>query len=629
MRYFLSVILVLLLVGWAQGATYYVAPDGDDMMAGTSAETAWETIDRLNAQTLVAGDTVTLGGTAKNPLRGSLILDHAGADGTPITVAGGYIAASLNLADGYYVHSSIMDTSTDYWFQRWASDTDLAKWTETIAGGSTVNKETVGCLTNSVCLRMDVDVSDSTVMILESTAFQVGGEGYIEIIYKTTAGGYIKYDWREPTSQYFMGADGSFTSTSLYQHILPSSETWTKYTSPTYNISYNGTPRLRIYGEGAEESIYIQSVKVHVAPAWDLYSNDIYRVNFCSGQTTGQSVILKSTTWDVDGLDGLEFAHSSESLETIEAGEFWEDTTNKFLYYRLLPGESIETIHVEATFFDEGIYITEDYNNLSGVHQYGAKDIGIKTEGAIANFEDIYISRSALYGAIDQDGSTTVWTDSKFYKMNDMQAENGANGCGTNASDSTYIRCESSYNGDDGFQVNGGGTINMYNCISHHNGSQQLTVTDGGGNFYNNIFYDATTDISDNNYSVSDKEESGQARVYYNNFIYADRDDVPRAFGVVNATGITESNNGWYGGANAPHAPYGETNGLNVDPGFDNDFNTTAWELLEGGLFIAGFHDTYEEDFDGTYIPPYRVPIGAQGFAPTSNLRWGKIYGRH
>ena len=627
MRYFLPVILVLLLAGWAQGATYYVAPDGDDMMAGTSAETAWETIDRLNAQTLVAGDTVILGGTAKNPLRGSLILNHAGAEGNPITTSGGYLAASIDVTDGStYEISNARHVSWDGWFQEWTTTTDSTTWGEYPNGTSTVNQDTVNQLSGDSCLRFDIDADNSLVYIRDNSPYISAGTGYFTITYKTSATGVLKFDLQKYGTGLYMQADGSFDA-ALYRPDLPSSETWTTYTSPTYTLTNHAELRFQLFGSGASQSVYVQAVRVFVQPVWEVHDGDIYKVSLYSDQAS--PMILKTSTWDTDGLDGLEFVPLADSLAEIGAGEFFRDGTNHIMYYRLASGETFEDLHFEVTWLSEGINITADYNNLSGISQYAANGHGVYTEGAIANFSDMYVSRSALYNVKDSVGSTTTWTDSKFYKANDTQHENVANGYLNSGATSTMVRCESSYNGDDGFQVTNNGTLNMYYCISHNNLSQQLTVTSGGGNFYNNIFYDGLPERMGIAQPVTDKTEDGTARVYYNNFVLDVRIGDSRAFGIVNATGITESNNGWFGGANPPDAPYGETNGLNVDPGFDNDFNTTALELLKGGAFISGFHSTYEEDFDGTYLPPYRIPIGAQGFAPVGNLRWGKIYGRH
>lgn len=42
----------------AEPAVYYVSNDGDDDAAGTSSETAWQTLDRVNAETFIPGDKI-------------------------------------------------------------------------------------------------------------------------------------------------------------------------------------------------------------------------------------------------------------------------------------------------------------------------------------------------------------------------------------------------------------------------------------------------------------------------------------------------------------------------------------------------------------------------------------------
>src|SRR5262245_6094313 len=44
------------------GTTYYVCPTGDDAFSGTSPDDAWRTLDRVNQQSLLPGDSVLLEG---------------------------------------------------------------------------------------------------------------------------------------------------------------------------------------------------------------------------------------------------------------------------------------------------------------------------------------------------------------------------------------------------------------------------------------------------------------------------------------------------------------------------------------------------------------------------------------
>ena len=66
--------------------TFHVSPDGDDGRAGTSPDTAWRTIDRVNRQDLDPGDTVAFegGGTYRGELK--LFAEDSGTDAEPVVV---------------------------------------------------------------------------------------------------------------------------------------------------------------------------------------------------------------------------------------------------------------------------------------------------------------------------------------------------------------------------------------------------------------------------------------------------------------------------------------------------------------------------------------------------------------
>ena len=100
--------LLLPLQAWA--ATYYVSPNGSDSNAGTSASSAWRTIDRVNqlGSSLQGGDQVLFqrGGV----YRGKLVIMNSGSTGNPIVV-GAYgqgddpVIAGSDLVTGWTVHS--------------------------------------------------------------------------------------------------------------------------------------------------------------------------------------------------------------------------------------------------------------------------------------------------------------------------------------------------------------------------------------------------------------------------------------------------------------------------------------------------------------------------------------------
>jgi hypothetical protein len=86
--------------------TFYVRPDGDDGRAGTSPETAWRTIDRVNRQDLDRGDTVAFrgGGTYGGELK--LFAEDSGTDAEPVVVTSyGEGRATVDGGDGVGITS--------------------------------------------------------------------------------------------------------------------------------------------------------------------------------------------------------------------------------------------------------------------------------------------------------------------------------------------------------------------------------------------------------------------------------------------------------------------------------------------------------------------------------------------
>lgn len=72
------VLLMLAGMGRAKAITYYISANGNDNAAGTSANTAWQTISKLNGQNLLPGTVVLFEGGAI--FTGSIQLDAADAN---------------------------------------------------------------------------------------------------------------------------------------------------------------------------------------------------------------------------------------------------------------------------------------------------------------------------------------------------------------------------------------------------------------------------------------------------------------------------------------------------------------------------------------------------------------------
>ncbi|MGI4740228.1 MAG: right-handed parallel beta-helix repeat-containing protein [Janthinobacterium lividum] len=90
-------------------STYYINTQGSDGAAGTSAATAWRTIDQVNATTFQAGDRILF--AAGQTFSGSLVLHTAGTGvaATPIVVSSygsGRATVASGNASGFYAQNA-------------------------------------------------------------------------------------------------------------------------------------------------------------------------------------------------------------------------------------------------------------------------------------------------------------------------------------------------------------------------------------------------------------------------------------------------------------------------------------------------------------------------------------------
>ncbi|MHC4499805.1 MAG: right-handed parallel beta-helix repeat-containing protein, partial [Planctomycetota bacterium] len=77
-------ILLLGLSGAVLATDYYVSPSGNDNDTGTSPSTAWQTIDKVNSMTFLAGDSISFEGG--ETFSGQLDFTSDGTPTSPITV---------------------------------------------------------------------------------------------------------------------------------------------------------------------------------------------------------------------------------------------------------------------------------------------------------------------------------------------------------------------------------------------------------------------------------------------------------------------------------------------------------------------------------------------------------------
>lgn len=119
MFFWLVAAMAGLVCGAGYGATYYVSPGGNDGRPGTSEETAWRTLGRVQSYSFNPGDSVLLerGGV----WRESLYILDGGAAGAPF-VLGAYGAGAAPVITGANVVAGWVADGDGVWRAGWAED---------------------------------------------------------------------------------------------------------------------------------------------------------------------------------------------------------------------------------------------------------------------------------------------------------------------------------------------------------------------------------------------------------------------------------------------------------------------------------------------------------------------------
>jgi parallel beta-helix repeat protein len=105
--------IVFLFITWAGNATnYYVSNSGDDSKAGTTSQTAWRTLNKVNNTKFAPGDQILFerGGV----WREKLIVPSSGAPGNPI-VFGAYGSGANPVIDGADFITGMTSAGSNFW----------------------------------------------------------------------------------------------------------------------------------------------------------------------------------------------------------------------------------------------------------------------------------------------------------------------------------------------------------------------------------------------------------------------------------------------------------------------------------------------------------------------------------
>ena len=198
------IILICLFAGsgWAYTETFYVREDGTGGSPETSCATAgswdmddldnganWDTDDQddgklgLNDQVIICDD----GGTFRPSGQTNHLDTHAdGTSGNPITITGesggSPVISGADLLTSWTQHEGA-NLLTDGGLENWNDATDLTSWTESIAGGSTLNRD-ADQQAGTYAVRCDVAADNGTCEYEQEISLAASTQYNIRLYYK-------------------------------------------------------------------------------------------------------------------------------------------------------------------------------------------------------------------------------------------------------------------------------------------------------------------------------------------------------------------------------------------------------------------------------------------------------------
>jgi hypothetical protein len=169
-----------------------------------------------------------------------------------------------------------VEVLTDGGLENWTTATNATIWTETTAGGSTVNQETVNMRTGAACARLDIDASNSAATIYQSKSITPGSLCRLTVWYNVATGKTVCFRFRDSPAHVYLNTSGVWQAGSAL-HTLPSTDgAWAQYV-----IYFNAHPDYTNY--------FFQLQNLSAASS-SIYFDDISLVQITDPDSTGLHV---------------------------------------------------------------------------------------------------------------------------------------------------------------------------------------------------------------------------------------------------------------------------------------------------------------------------------------------------
>ena len=436
--------------------THYVDfANGRDHYAGSEVA-PWKNL--YHALGAVSADAIiSVLAPATNPMRRNLL--SVATNGLTIFGAGNqrqYLLGSIDVSSGATVENALIDGGVE----SWTSGGVPSQWGVTPATG-TITQELTEVNTPGGSSVKFVR-SAGTQIIADVFTLEAGVEYQFRFAHKSPTSTRFRYTLRDIGGGVDLVADGSWAASpqNYVDDVASSLGVWKLYTKnftpqnsgPFYlsvNYAFTGTAYL------GELSILPTS---QTTRAWTVYSGDTYMLPI--GNTVKRIAVCTKTAWTASGCEALGNRSKGADKDTLAAGQWIYDAF--VLYYRLVEGESIADLHIEASrdYYDNIATYTVSNNGVS----IPADNITVNhLLVGLSNGHGLHVTSAATGCTLNNViGFCTGENNSK----NTFMLEGAA----------TLNQCTSQYGGTKGFLASGAGaSVVQNNCLSYR---------DWGGGFY-------------------------------------------------------------------------------------------------------------------------------------------------
>lgn len=481
-------------------------------------------------------------------------------------IEGGLLNGGVDLSQNTPHHCMQANMDFNAWGETlplgWAPDTTTG--TVSKIQGETGYAVKLNSVAGSVSIKTKMYLQSSTqyTLTFRFWAENISNDIKITISHVNEGNKYLQQD----------GVTWSSTGAQLHFDVVAGETGAWKTKTFTFTSDSNTTSAysLVIYGDGGSGTISYTDISLTTDYLfnWTNTVGNTYSLTVNDGRGLVKS-LCKSTTWGIDGQSSIMRIKEDKLTPTTPASGLYGVSGNT-VYYTLIEGENISSLHLEANFYNsigiQSILINAGTAILKNIDIAGGTYCINVKNAAICNIENINTRCGQIYNIYSQNTS--------FVNINKATSHGCKAGDGvtiTDASSCRIFKLKTFDNYDDGFNSNTSGSTFLAYCLAYDNTDKDNSTAgyefqgDGDVTIYNSTAVGNIVGFQ----IVNTGNKVFKNNLAYNNQIFG--------FNAANSDQLEADYNAWYLNDNNTtfNTAHGD-NKITSDPLLDSDFELTA-----------------------------------------------------